>query len=199
MERIARLKFIDFFFDKLINSTSFNNKLVQINSNYPNLKQELFIRNCILEEFNNNYLCNEFGLRSFAEHPRKNGRTDLCFVDINGSIIKVELKFQFTKDANDLKSYTNVIKKDFETKESDYFILIICDFDIEMKNKFDRKWNLSTSLTKHVSQSNEWENNILCCFDSFSANSTLREFNRIVIDKPYPTFYNFYLLKKNFS
>lgn len=179
---------------KTISSQNFKNKLESINLNYPNLKQESFIRNTLLEIFNKSYSSPK--IRAFAEHPREKGRTDLSIVNLeNNSVFKIELKFQFTKDDNHFKKYDKIVIKDFDTKNSDLFILIVCSFDIQEKKEFDNNWGISSNLSRFHSDKQHWKENIKVCFDGFLEKAGLQEFE-INISKPYPTYYNFYLLNR---
>src|SRR5690606_27920849 len=113
------------------------------------LKQENFIRNIVLEELNSFFLKNSYNLKAFAEHPRINGsRVDLSIIDRQDkeNPFKIEFKFQFTKDSNHLKDYHRVIKKDFEDRKSDLFILAIANWDIQSKKDFDKEWEIKTNL-----------------------------------------------------
>lgn len=182
-------------FYEIIKSENFKEKLEKININYSNLKQENFIRNTLLEIINDSYSNSE--LRAFAEHPRENGRTDLSIVNItDNSIFKVELKFQFTKDDNHFEKYNKVVVKDFETKNSDLFILIVCNLDVNGKKEFDKTWGISSNLLRFHSDKDVWKENIKVCFEGFSEKAILREFE-INVSKPYATNYNFYLLERN--
>jgi len=184
-------------FYEIIISDNFRLNIEKININYPNLKQENFIRNTLLEIYNTEY--SNSTSRALAEHPRENGRTDLSIVNLSeNSIFKVELKFQFTKDDNHFEKYNRVIVKDFETKNSDLFILIVCSFDGDGKKEFDKTWGISSNLSRFHSRKQIWKENIRVCFDGFSEKATLKEFE-INVTKPYLTNYNFYLLSKNKS
>lgn len=180
---------------KTISSQNFKNKLASINLNYPNLKQESFIRNTLLEIFNESYSNSK--IRAFAEHPRKKGRTDLSIVNLgNNAVFKIELKFQFTKDDNNFIDYGRIVKKDFVTKESDLFILIVCSFDEKSKKEFDEIWDISSKLVRYQSKTNCWNENIINCFNEFFDKAELKKIDEIKFSKPYPTQYNFYLLNK---
>ncbi len=182
---------------EIIISEKFQQQLEDINENYPNIKQENFIRNTLLEIFNKEY--SNSTSRAFAEHPRENGRTDLSIVNLSdNSIFKIELKFQFTKDDNHFEKYNKVVVKDFETKNSDLFILIVCSFDGDGKKEFDKNWGISSNLLRFHSGKQIWKENIKICFGGFLETASLQEFE-INITKPYLTNYNFYLLSKNKS
>lgn len=184
-------------FLQILKSQDFKDKLQSINQNYPNLKQENFIRNLLLEMLNEVYFENDLSFKAFAEHPRENGRTDLSIVNKEKEqIFKVELKFQFTKDDQNFINYGRIIKKDFNIKNSDLFILIVCRFDIERKKEFDKTWGISSNLSRYHSKTEEWKENITTCFKEFSENTELQE-AEFSFSKPYPTTYNFYLLNKN--
>lgn len=181
---------------EIINSKRFKDKLSQINNNFPNLKQENHIRNIILEELNQNLDNDTF--RAFAEHPRiENSRVDLSIIDksnINRPF-KIEFKYQFTKDDNQMKNYHRVINKDFEYRKSDLFVLIIASWDVDSKKEFDKKWGITSNLSRYISPKNDWKKNILESFKLFEKNELI-EFENILITRPYKMEYHFYLLKR---
>ena len=184
---------------EIINSEKFKNNLEVTNNAYSNLKQEGLIRNLILEELNNHFHSLKMdSIKAFAEHPRIKGtRIDLSIVDL-GNIenpFKIEFKYQFSKDCNNLKDYWKVINKDFELRVSDLFILIISDWKIEEKKDFDRKWGINSNLSRYISKKLEWRTNIIESFARFE-NAHLKECEKITITKPYKTDYYFYILER---
>ena len=184
-------------FLEILNSSDFKEKLQSISNNYPNLKQENFIRNTLLEILNEKYFENDLNLKAFAEHPREIGRTDLSIVNKEtNQVFKVELKFQFTKDDKEFINYGRKITQDFITKESDLFILIVCSFDIIRKKEFDKSWGISSNLPRYHSKTDVWKENITTCFKGFIENAELQELD-FTFSKPYPITYHFYLLNKN--
>ena len=61
---------------QVLESATFKRKLATIHKNYSNLKQEVFIRNSIVECINGGNV-----FFAFAEHPReKNHKTDLSLM-----------------------------------------------------------------------------------------------------------------------
>ncbi|KAB5484207.1 hypothetical protein [Flagellimonas hadalis] len=180
----------------IINSNIFKQRLSSISSNYPNLKQENLIRNYILEELNKGFVNTNF--KAFAEHPRLNTtRVDLGIVDATDqkNPFKVEFKYQFSKDNFDLSDYGFVIRRDFEERKSDLFILTIAHWDIQKKIEFDKHWGIDSNLSRFVSKSDAWKTNILECFDTFE-NTKLNVFDKIEVDSPFDMEYHFYMLRR---
>lgn len=180
---------------KIIDSDSFKTKLSIISHNYSNLKQENNIRNIILEELK---VWNNTTTRAFAEHPRINGsRVDLSIIDQNDleNPYKIEFKFQFTKDANQMKNYQQVICNDFILRKSDLFILTISNWDIEDKKAFDKKWNISSNLSRYISKTDDWKKNIKKSFDKFPSTELIK-LEKIITESPYRMKYYFYILKR---
>ena len=134
---------------EIINSEDFNNRLEQINRNYPNLKQENVIRNAILEQFNDFY-ANEH-VRAFAEHPRiNNTRVDLSIVN-KGCLAKpykIEFKYHFCDFEDSFASYHNRINHEFNVRNSNMYILIVQTFASDKKETFDKSWDITTSFWK---------------------------------------------------
>ena len=137
-------------------------------------------------------------LKAIAEHPRIKGtRIDLSIVDAENieKPFKIEFKYQFSKDCNNLKDYWKIINKDFEVRVSDLFILIISDWDIEEKKIFDKKWGINSNLSRYVSKKIEWKTNIVQSFHRFE-NTKFNECEKITIHKPNKTDYYFYILER---
>ncbi len=192
------IKYVELILE-IINSEKFKYNLEKLNSFYANLKQEGLIRNLILEELNDYFESLDLkSLKAFAEHPRIKGtRIDLSIVDAENieKPFKIEFKYQFSKDCNNLKDYWKIINKDFEVRVSDLFILIISDWDIDEKKIFDKKWGINSNLSRYVSKKIEWKTNIVQSFHRFE-NTKFNECEKITIHKPNKTDYYFYILER---
>lgn len=182
----------------IINSDSFKKNLVKINNNYNNLKQENHIRNYILEQINEYLIANNcINHRAFAEHPRIDGcRVDLSIVNQEciKNPYKIEFKYQFSGDNNNMLNYWKVIKKDFELESSDLFILIISNWDKKEKERFDNKWGISSNLSRYISNKDNWKDNIRSSFQTIE-NTILIETEKITLSFPFEIDYYFYILK----
>ena len=181
---------------QIINSNHFKNKLSNVSDNFSNLKQENYIRNIILEELNQIFDNNT--VKAFAEHPRINGsRVDLSIIELNDikNPFKIEFKYQFTKDDKEMENYHRIINKDFELRQSDLFILTIANWNINKKKEFDKKWGITSNLSRYISKHDNWKTNILESFKRFEK-TELIEFEKIKFSHPYEVEYNFYILKR---
>lgn len=183
---------------EILSSENFKNKLSLINNSYSNLKQEGLIRNSILEELNSYFLSKSKNIRAFAEHPRENNtRVDLSIVNLENikNPFKVEFKFQFSKDNKNLKNYWKVIQKDYEIRNSNLFILIVAHWNKQEKKEFDKKWGISSNLSRYLSSNDDWKTNIIESFNLFKGTEFV-EFEKIEIEKPYKTDYHIYILSR---
>ncbi|MGE4346894.1 MAG: hypothetical protein AB7D46_05710 [Flavobacteriaceae bacterium] len=183
---------------EILSSENFKNKLSLINNSYSNLKQEGLIRNSILEELNSYFLSKSKNIRAFAEHPRENNtRVDLSIVNLENikNPFKVEFKFQFSKDNKNLKNYWKVIQKDYEIRNSNLFILIVAHWNKQEKKEFDKKWGISSNLSRYLSSNDDWKTNIIESFNLFK-DTEFVEFEKIEIEKPYKTDYHIYILSR---
>jgi len=150
-------------FDSLISiikSKRFKRKLAKLNDNFFNLKQELHIRDLLLALFNKYH--SQKGVRAIAEHPRLEkekttreertsyARVDLSLVDENfpKNPFKIEFKYHFPKDKGGFSEYQESIQKHFENRNSNGFILIVCDSDKDLRKKFEEKWDVDTIFPK---------------------------------------------------
>jgi hypothetical protein len=189
----------------------FKSKLEEINRNYPNLKQEIQIRNCLLEMINADYFAGDFNYRAFAELKHiKNSRQRVDLTFINQDNIEerytVELKFQYSNDFLRFEKYNHVIDTDFEIRNSDLFILIVAHWDKEDKKKFEDRWfdekhDLAPDLNRYISKTECWKKEIPNLFGSYDKCKSENfisldigeedEFNHRVN-------YNFYFLRRDF-
>jgi hypothetical protein len=98
---------------KIIKSKRFKRKLAKINDNFFNLKQEIHIRNLLVELFNKKL--KKEGERAIAEYRElqnetdKNIRIDLALSN-RKEVALIELKYHF---ANDPQIKKNLLKTTF--------------------------------------------------------------------------------------
>ncbi len=182
----------------IIESPLLQERLELISRNYPNQKQELHIRNSILEIFNE---CNSpvnSHMKAVAESRINGNKVDLCIVNRKelDNPFKVEFKFQFSKDFNRFKKYSSIIQKDFEARESDAFVLIVAHWNIGLKAEFDKEWKITPNLNQYICSEDqeqpEWQNNIRELLKSFQPSHL--EIIEKQVEEPYPVNYTFYLL-----
>jgi hypothetical protein len=119
---------------KKILQSDFIQELNKINSNYFNLKHELFIRNELLNKYNSICQKNEVAI---AEYPKLKGAVDLSIIKDNHINNKIELKYQYPKDLNH-KACIDALLKDVNDKKGTGFctdfILIIHERSDEIKS-----------------------------------------------------------------
>ena len=153
----------------IIESDEFRVQLTELNNNFFNLKQELHIRDLLLALFNKYH--SQKGVRAIAEHPREKTikeecisytRVDLSLVDENfpKNPFKIELKYHFPKDKGGFSEYQESIQKHFENRNSNGFILIVCDSDKDLRKKFEEKWDVDTIFPKLSKKDNIWKENL---------------------------------------
>lgn len=185
----------------IIESPLLHERLKIIARNFPNLKQELHIRNTILEIFNE---CNEPinpHMKAVAEHRINGNRVDLCFINRKAlqDPYKVEMKFQFSRDFNRFEKFRSIIERDLEKRGSEAFILIVANWIKPAKAAFDEQWKLTPRLNKYIcSDESEvplWRTNLEHHLNSFDRTSV--ELIELEVEEPYPVTYSFYLLLKH--
>lgn len=163
-------------FDSLISiikSDEFRVQLAELNDNFFNLKQELHIRDLLLVLFNKYH--SQEGFRAIAEYPRRkkpetledgrisHTRVDLSLVDREEkeNPFKIELKYHFPKDKGGFSKYEESIQKHFIDRESDGFILIVCDSDTKGRENFESIWlNDETMFSKLSLDNLKWKDNL---------------------------------------
>ena len=191
---------------EIIRSDEFRVQLAELNDNFFNLKQELHIRDLLLVLFNKYHSQEE--IRAIAEHPRLEKektteeertsytRVDLSLVDekVPKAPFKIELKYHFPKDKGGFSEYQESIQKHFKNRESNGFILIVCDSDKDLRKKFEEKWDIETIFPKLSKQDNIWKENLEEKFKNTADSQAY--FFEITVDKPFKTTYHFFILER---
>ena len=187
----------------IIESDEFRVQLTELNNNFFNLKQDLHIRDLLLALFNKYH--SQKGVRAIAEHPREKTtkeecisytRVDLSLVDENfpKNPFKIELKYHFPKDKGGFSEYQESIQKHFENRNSNGFILIVCDSDKDLRKKFEEKWDVDTIFPKLSKKDNIWKENLEEKFKNTADSQAY--FFEITVEKPFETTYHFFILER---
>lgn len=190
----------------IIESDEFKYKLNELNDNFFNLKQEIHIRDLLLALFNKYH--NQKGVRAIAEHPRKEKekttneertsytRVDLSLVDEEEpkNPFKIELKYHFPKDKGGFSEYQESIQKHFFSRNSNGFILIVCDSNRDLRKKFEEKWDIDTIFPKLSKEDDIWKENLKGKFRNTADSKAY--FFEITIEKPFETTYHFFILER---
>lgn len=100
--------------DNILKGGKLNELLEEINSNFYNVKQELYIRNELVKLINNS-VENNF---AFSEYPKgeKGAAVDLCIISDNKIHTTLEIKYQYPKDIES-KGVLDAIMHDINTKK----------------------------------------------------------------------------------
>lgn len=184
-----------------VSSSSFYQRLNDINLHFFNLKQESHIRNALLITLNQYFQLHNMAYTAMSEYPRiNNTRVDLCIVDLTTRtvIYKVEFKFQLTGDykARDLVYRHREVEYDFMEKNSDLFVLIVIDWDDMKKREYDQSRGLTASLTHYnKGETRTWSDTVQSIFAHYPQ-AQFTQSEKITLLVPYPTDYHFYYLSK---
>ena len=189
-------------FDSLISiikSDEFKNKLNELNDNFFNLKQEIQIRNLLVELFNRDFKGEE---RAIAEYrvpnkkaSNKNIRIDLALVNSNKKAL-IELKYLFPNDPQiekeSLKNYFS------EREECNYLIAIICNGNKHIRKAYEHYWGIETIFSGRYSEDSQWKELLEKQFESLkSENKSLKPIEFIItVEKPFETTYHFFILER---
>ena len=183
----------------IIKSNEFKEKLNELNDNFFNLKQEIHIRNLLVELFNQKY--KEEGERAIAEYrvPNKDIRIDLALVnkDNKENTFKIELKYHFPKDKGGFSEYQESIQKHFEDRESNGFILIVCNSNTEERESFEKVWLFKKTIFSELSldkNNYKWKVNLEEKFRNTADSKAY--FFEITVEKPFETTYHFFILER---
>ena len=191
-------------FDKLleiIRSDEFRVQLAELNDNFFNLKQELHIRDLLVEFFNQKCKAEE---RAIAEYrvsnkkaPNKNIRIDLALVNKSSKEkILIEFKYHFPEDSQ-IKEES--LRNYFEKRiECDYLISIICNGNEEIRKAYEEDWGIKTMFAERYSEETQWKELLEKQFSSLeSEKKSLNPIEvTIKVDKPFETTYHFFILER---
>jgi len=182
----------------IIKSKRFKRKLSKLNDNFFNLKQEIQIRNLLVELFNRDFKGEE---RAIAEYrvPNKDIRIDLALVNKNNkeNPFKIELKYHFPKDKGGFSEYQESIQKHFIDRESNGFILIVCNSNTEERESFEKMWLSKEIIFSELSLDKndyKWKENLKSKFEETS--NAQAHFFEITVEKPFETTYHFFILEE---
>ena len=184
----------------IIESDEFRVQLTELNDNFFNLKQELQIRNLLVELFNKKH--KEKGERAIAEYrvpnkkaSNKNIRIDLALVNSNKKAL-IELKYLFPNDPQiekeSLKNYFS------EREECNYLIAIICNGNKHIREAYEHYWGIETIFSGRYSEDSQWKELLEKQFESLkSENKSLKPIEFIItVEKPFETTYHFFILER---
>ena len=185
---------------KIIKSKRFKRKLAKLNENFFNLKQEIQIRNLLIELFNKKFKKEEE--RAIAEYrvsnkkaSNKNIRIDLALVNTNKKAL-IELKYLFP---NDPQIEKESLKKYFsEREECNYLIAIICNGNKHIREADEHYWGIETIFSGRYSEDSQWKELLEKQFESLkSENKSLKPIEFIItVEKPFETTYHFFILER---
>ena len=183
---------------KIIKSKRFKRKLAKLNDNFFNLKQEIQIRNLLVELFNKKH--KEKGERAIAEYrvpnkkaSNKNIRIDLALVNTNKKAL-IELKYLFPNDPQiekeSLKNYFS------EREECNYLIAIICNGNKHIREAYEHYWGIETIFSGRYSEDSQWKELLEKQFKSLKSESNYLEPIEITVENPFKTTYHFFILER---
>ena len=182
---------------KIIKSKRFKRKLAKLNDNFFNLKQEIQIRNLLVELFNRDFKGEE---RAIAEYrvpnkkiPNKNIRIDLALVNTNKKAL-IELKYLFPNDPQiekeSLKNYFS------EREECNYLIAIICNGNKHIRKAYEHYWGIETIFSGRYSEDSQWKELLEKQFKSLESKSKYLKPIEITVENPFKTTYHFFILER---
>ncbi|EPD28349.1 hypothetical protein SAMN05444420_103127 [Capnocytophaga granulosa] len=187
---------------KIIRSDEFRVQLAELNDNFFNLKQEIQIRNLLVELFNQKY--KQENERAIAEYrvrnkkvSNKNIRIDLALVNKSSKEkILIEFKYHFPEDSQ-IKEES--LRNYFEKRiECDYLISIICNGNEEIRKAYEEDWGIKTMFAERYSEETQWKELLEKQFSSLeSEKKSLKPIEvTIKVDKPFETTYHFFILER---
>lgn len=184
--------------EQIIKSQSFHFKLESISDNFFNLKQELIIRNYLVETLNSLNVT----YKAFAEFPRENSkRCDFSIIapkNLNKKPFLIELKFSYPKNANYFKNYTSTLKRDFSTSRfsslglnTSMFVLIVPVWNKNDMRQLNNKLNITHNLNMYMADQDVWKENALLMFDNQVKEGHIYSTINHTVNKPIKVEYHF--------
>ncbi len=185
--------------ETVLNSPNFTEFLGKMNSNFFNIKQELLIRNYLVESLNQKFnQSTEY--RALAEYPREgNKKVDLS---INSKIDSylVELKFQFTRDIKRHSCFrktieVNLFERNISGASIDLLIIIVAEWGITDFNSYIEKYGANLKLSQYQSSDSTWFDTL---FKDLSSNSRIKfEVLNVGVENPFDTKYSIFMVERN--
>ena len=187
---------------EIIRSDEFRVQLAELNDNFFNLKQEIQIRNLLVELFNQKH--KQENERAIVEYrvrnkkvSNKNIRIDLALVNKSSKEkILIEFKYHFPEDSQ-IKEES--LRNYFEKRiECDYLISIICNGNEEIRKAYEEDWGIKTMFAERYSEETQWKELLEKQFSSLeSEKKSLKPIEvTIKVDKPFETTYHFFILER---
>ena len=187
---------------EIIRSDEFRVQLAELNDNFFNLKQEIQIRNLLVELFNQKH--KQENERAIAEYrvrnkkvSNKNIRIDLALVNKSSKEkILIEFKYHFPEDSQ-IKEES--LRNYFEKRiECDYLISSICNGNEEIRKAYEEDWGIKTMFAERYSEETQWKELLEKQFSSLeSEKKSLKPIEvTIKVDKPFETTYHFFILER---
>ena len=187
---------------KIIHSDEFRVQLAELNDNFFNLKQEIQIRNLLVELFNQKY--RQENERAIAEYRVRNKKVSNKNIRIDLALVKksseektlIEFKYHFPEDSQ-IKEES--LRNYFEKRiECDYLISIICNGNEEIRKAYEEDWGIKTMFAGNYSEKNQWKELLEKQFSSLeSEKKSLKPIEvTIKVDKPFETTYHFFILER---
>lgn len=192
-------------FDKLleiIRSDEFRVQLAELNDNFFNLKQEIQIRNLLVELFNQKY--KQENERAIAEYRVRNEKVSNKNIRIDLALVKksseektlIEFKYHFPEDSQ-IKEES--LRNYFEKRiECDYLISIICNGNEKIRKAYEEDWGIKTMFAERYSEETQWKELLEKQFSSLeSEKKSLKPVEiTITVGKPFETTYHFFILER---
>ena len=182
---------------EIIRSDAFRVQLAELNDNFFNLKQEIQIRNLLVELFNQKHkeerAIAEYRVRN-EKAPNKNIRIDLALVKRSPEEeVLIEFKYHFPEDPQIEKKQS--LKKYFEEREEcHYLISIVCNGNKEKRKQFEKEWlNKETIFADRYSGDSQWKEKLV---EELKLLGRSFESIEIKVDKPFETTYHFFILER---
>ena len=110
---------------------------------------------------------------------------------------KIELKYHFPKDKGGFSKYQESIQKHFKDRESNGFILIVCNSKAEERESFEKMWLSKETIFSELSLDKndyKWKENLKSKFEETS--NAQAHFFEITVENPFETTYHFFILER---
>jgi len=179
---------------EIIHSNEFRVRLAELNDNFFNLKQEIHIRDLLVELFNQKCKAEERAIAEYREDSEKNICIDLALVNKSSKEeILIEFKYHFPKDPEIEKKQS--LKRYFEEREEcHYLISIVCNGNKEKREQFEKEWlNKETIFADRYTESTQWKDKLEGELKPLGRSFESME---IKVDKPFETTYHFFILER---
>ena len=191
---------------EVILSPDFDVCLNRIAENFPNIRQDITLRNALVMQLNDKLIAlNKSSIKVFTEHPiteiahggvLKRVQYDFSFVNQQEKEpYTIAMKYKFSGELTTSVEFMRLFRADFIDREADLYLLILTDADLEKQNLYDKSWGINTEFIELFSREKDWLKAAISAIKTSDEVTTEEPIHKIV-SQPFHKDYWIFLIEK---